>query len=285
MSTLGKILVVLVLIFSVAFAMMAATGYATRANWQQKYRDEVKARKEAELAKAAAEKKSADDLEAKRDAETKLRQTQDRLENEIRRLQGDVAEARKSEELARGAKEKTDALLQVAQENEKAQRAEAERLRKALMEAEKARDESDRKQIALKDELADLNQKFEAMKKHAQDVSKLLEERTTVLEQHGLPLKLEDVRAETRAVAPEKKVQGLIKRVDQEGRYVLISIGSDDELKKGHRLIVYRREPEPLFVGKIEAIDVKPDEAVCKIIPSLLKHPIRTGDHVETESR
>lgn len=60
---------------------------------------------------------------------------------------------------------------------------------------------------------------------------------------------------------------------------VEISIGSDDGLRKGHRLDVYR---ESTYLGRVAVRRTAPDRAVAEIIPAFHKGQIRKGDVVRT---
>jgi uncharacterized protein YqfB (UPF0267 family) len=71
-------------------------------------------------------------------------------------------------------------------------------------------------------------------------------------------------------------------KVDNQGKLVEISIGSDDGLRKGHRLHVYRVKPQGKFVCTIEITNVDPDQAVARIIPNLKQGNPQEGDLVAT---
>jgi hypothetical protein len=63
--------------------------------------------------------------------------------------------------------------------------------------------------------------------------------------------------------------------------YLEISIGSDDGLRKGHKLEVYRGRS---YLGRIEIREVAPDRAVAVILKDYRKGPIKKGDKVATKS-
>lgn len=77
---------------------------------------------------------------------------------------------------------------------------------------------------------------------------------------------------------PPEDVQGLVKEVLGKERLVSITIGSDDGISKGHTLEVYRLDPEPEYVGIIKIEEVRPDEAVGRIIRE--RRPIQPKDRV-----
>ncbi len=68
--------------------------------------------------------------------------------------------------------------------------------------------------------------------------------------------------------------------------FVEISIGSDDGLKKGHKLQLYRQQPEPQkrkLLGRIEIMLVSPDRAVGKLIEAQPNLKVQKGDRVATK--
>jgi hypothetical protein len=79
---------------------------------------------------------------------------------------------------------------------------------------------------------------------------------------------------------PSAAVQGVVVEV-QDGGSVVISIGSDDGLKIGNRLHVYRSLGDHgIYVGQIEIVQAKPDTATCKIVG--LQDTVRKGDRIVT---
>ena len=60
-----------------------------------------------------------------------------------------------------------------------------------------------------------------------------------------------------------------------------ISLGSDDGLRKGHRLEVYRIQGgQGIYVGRIEVMKTTPNKSVCKEIPEFKKRDVQKGDRV-----
>ena len=59
-----------------------------------------------------------------------------------------------------------------------------------------------------------------------------------------------------------------------------ISIGSDDGLRVGHTLEVYRNNS---YLGRVVVRRTEPDRAVVEILPEYRKGTIRKGDRVATK--
>jgi hypothetical protein len=77
---------------------------------------------------------------------------------------------------------------------------------------------------------------------------------------------------------PAEDVEGSVKKADPSG-YVTVSVGSDAGLSKGNTLEVYRLKPTPSYVGTIEILDVRPNEAVARPV-GRLRGVIQVGDQV-----
>ena len=67
------------------------------------------------------------------------------------------------------------------------------------------------------------------------------------------------------------------------GGLVEISIGANHGLRRGHRLVVYRRsapDARSVYAGRIEVIKTAADTSVCRIEHALAKSPVQEGDRV-----
>ena len=80
---------------------------------------------------------------------------------------------------------------------------------------------------------------------------------------------------------PAEDVEGVVKSTDSQSGYITVSIGSDAGLNKGDTLEVYRLKPEAAYLGTIEIIAVRADQAVAKPI-SRLHGTIQVGDRVSS---
>ncbi|MBY0524601.1 MAG: hypothetical protein K2R98_14450 [Gemmataceae bacterium] len=78
-------------------------------------------------------------------------------------------------------------------------------------------------------------------------------------------------------VPPPEDVAGSIKSVGQD-RLITIDVGSDSGLNKGNTLDVYRLKPSLTFLGVIRILEVRPAQAVGKLV--LRTGEIEVGDYV-----
>jgi TolA-binding protein len=77
------------------------------------------------------------------------------------------------------------------------------------------------------------------------------------------------------------KVNGVIRAI--QGEMIEISLGSDDGLKKGHRLDVYRIvNDQGIYVGRIELIKTGATESVGRMLSEVKKKEPQKGDRVAT---
>jgi hypothetical protein len=81
---------------------------------------------------------------------------------------------------------------------------------------------------------------------------------------------------------PPEGVEGTVKKVDEASGLVMISLGSDAGLMKGHTLEVFRLGTNPKeakYLGTVKVVEVSPTEAVCQPT-GRLADKAKVGDHV-----
>jgi len=65
-----------------------------------------------------------------------------------------------------------------------------------------------------------------------------------------------------------------------------ISVGSDDGVKKGHTLDVFRvTDKGAKYVGRIVVMKTSYDRAACRVDPKFQKLPLQRGDRVKPARR
>jgi hypothetical protein len=96
---------------------------------------------------------------------------------------------------------------------------------------------------------------------------------------HGDALADRSVAAKVGKNPPVADVEGVITKVDSETGLVVISIGSDAGLQKGHTLEVFRlKPPEAKYLGTLRLMEVRPSESVGKMEGN--KEAAQVGDRV-----
>ncbi len=292
MNLVGKIFVVLIFVMSVVFMSLAMMVYATHRNWREVVElppDSPKlgqAGKEIGLKFQLREiKKQNDDLRnqletlkkdiareraAKVQSLTKLETEKDELIKERRDLQAGYADLEK-------AKRNAVAAMNATQKVAADYRMELEKLRSDILQARQDRDAHFKEVVRLTDELHQAVNEKEQLRKRAQDVSKDLAKAREALRYFDI-----DEDSDYKSKTPPR-VDGVVLAVPGD-KLVEISIGSDDGLRKGHRLEVYRVSGESsTYVGRIEVVKTSPARSVCKIDPKYQNSQVREGDRVAAE--
>jgi hypothetical protein len=286
MNLLGKILTVLIFVMCLVFATMAVMVYATHTNWR-----EVVMRQEAsmgqprglkfQLADAEAEKANLqaqlEQLQKDLDAEKLAKQTQvAALETKIDGLAGEQEKREKEiQELNKSTAEAV-ATMKTTQDTLAALRTEVGTLRDNIRKAQQDRDESFKKAVALADESHQLQNEQKRLESRLGDLTIDRNRMRDLLRANNV-----DPAGDPAGTLP--KVEGNVTAMVQGGT-LEISIGSDDGLKKGHHLEVYRSGAgQSAYLGRVEVVRTAPDKAVCKIMPEFRKGAIQAGDRVTSK--
>jgi predicted phage tail protein len=285
MNLVGKIFVVLILVFSLFFMGLAVTIYAMHKNWKDEIERPQTAVKPGEplglkpqLAQAQAQV-------------TDLQRQVDNLRNALSR-----EEASKRQQLAKLEAEKTQLRSEHTQlVNEQAlltqgerQAVEAAKANQAMLDAKLS--EIDTLRAEIKQAYADRDAHFKEVVAKTDELNKLLGEKERLAASHSV---LAEQVAKAKLVLDSRgldinepvngppKVDGIVLKSSRSG-LVEISLGSDEGLRKGHQLVVYRNGGK--YVGKIEVIETRADRSVAKVMPDpeFRQSPILKEDRVAT---
>jgi cell division protein FtsL len=265
MTVLGKILVIVNLVFSLVTGFLIVMVYATRTNWHTAYAKVVAERQTVE----AASQKVRDDAESTRKGyEAQIAA----LKQEVDQLKGDLAgvtteSTRRQTEIGKHA---TRAQVAGANSND------------AVTETKRLREEVEK----LQDDVGQRDQKVHEYEKTVKDLTdkKVLAElayksehdRNTGLLDQVANLSRDLERAKTRGGSgggsssetvvrkPPEDVKGRVLDVDPKTGLVTISLGSDAGIAKGQTLEVYRTWPEAKYLGTVQILDANHHEAVAR---------------------
>jgi phosphoglycolate phosphatase-like HAD superfamily hydrolase len=290
MNLVGKIFVVLIFVMSLVFMSFAVAVYATHRNWREVVllpREQVVPGKEIGLkfqldeakVKNDGFKNELDKVTRERDAEKTARiDAVAKLENELKvrtkernDRDRDLAALVQSERNAVAAMNATQAEIAIAEK-------ERSKLRTEVLQAQKDRDAHFKEVQRLLDELHQAaNDKVQLQNRLttlAQDLAKAKE-----------ALRYYDINenSDYKAKAPPR-VDGVILATPGDG-LVEVSLGSDDGLRKGHQLEVYRISGgASTYVGRIEVVKTAPNLSVCKLAPNFPQNSnIMKGDRVASK--
>jgi hypothetical protein len=291
LSTLTKVLIVLLTISSIFLCGIVVTYVANAENYKQKYEDQNNSYQSAKRNESNAKTQLNSTIEEKNREAEKLKASIASLEEKNNKLMADLANAQR---------EKDDAVRQVnnAVSVVKDFSATIENNQKLLKDALAERDAKEIERIKLDKELKDTTASLMenmAIVKQLQDESKrLLEEKTSLqnkldqyLRQYG------KIIAEPSPVTPEKgavslappvkniDLNGSITEVDLKNLLAEISIGSADGVTEGMRFHLTRGDR---FICDLVVLDVLPDKAVgwLDLIQEQAENQPQINDRVST---
>ncbi len=152
---------------------------------------------------------------------------------------------------------------------------ELDKQRTAALEAQQDRDKIFKDLVQKDDELNQAKNELEQLQKRNKDVAADLAKYKELARWIGAP----DPNSDYKSKVPPQ-VDGIVTATPGAG-LVEISLGSDQGLRKGHRLEVYRMGAgQNVYVGRIEVLRAGTTASVCKIDPKYQNSNITVGDRV-----
>lgn len=281
MTFVGKILVVFQLVLSICFMAFAGAVFTAQTNWKVKSETAQK-----DLDKARADAKTKEDNLRQEVAALTAARDQEKIRAEGAEAQRDNVMQNLAQQKKANATLETELgsqriQAQIASEGEK-QRMEEARVQRGenktlhdsreelLVKTRELQDQNFVSQITLKS----LNEKHERTLQRTAALEKLLQQNNINI----------DPRTMVTKEPPPTTVEGKVvetRRLDNSGtEFVEISIGTDDDIRKGHELFVYRTQGEAKYLGRIRITNVWPDKAVGTVVEKNKNGTIKKGDNV-----
>ena len=276
MNLVGKIFVGIIALLSVVCLTLSVVSYASHRNWKEESakKDEQIKKLEGEKAAMAAEKTS---LEvAKAEADKNYEQIVKALDSKTSAMAAENQELKtKNEQLETDLQARVDAI-NTNGETINALNQQIELTTQDLATAQQLRASYLRDLAQTMANLHDLAGLYGNVQDQNADLTQAHDEVLEVLQKHNL---VADPSAY--AELPKVAVRGTIEVV-QEGPSGLISvsIGSDDGLSKGNQLHVRRGD---VYLGKVEAVTVEPNRAICKVLGEYRQGTMLEGDEVYSQ--
>jgi len=285
-NTLSKVFVVINLVFAAFFCAFTLTLYSKRVDYKDKLRTE----------------------EFKHE-ETRTRLTEDikNLKTDNTRLQGEVDRAKAA---YAGLKEDNEKTLQnyknaqiSYQEEQEERRLLTDRIEASTLELDRRYQHIERMhriiltqqkalEIAKANMRSAINEKMEmenennnsrqrlvASQKEKARLEKDLHHNSWVIQ------KLQDAGVPVQDIVfgagdqPDVDIHGKVLAVRPKVNLVMVSVGSDQKVKKGYRFTVYR---EDRYIGKIEVEQVFDNMCSARILSPWTKEKVKEGDDVST---
>jgi len=279
MTFVGKILVIVIMAFSLLFLGISTVVFTTSKNWRvesaakQKSLDEVKRKLNDAQAQSEAAKKGFEDAKATFDQAKKV------LDNRLNGLQDENNRNATQITAVRGQLQVAVQTAKSTLDEVEAKRLETNLLRDQKAAVEKQANEFKLHQADLNDRIRDLERGLDTATKNNADLRERVAKFSVLLRQNGLS----DDISQIKGLESPPPVVGEVKRVDSTNRRVEVTIGSDDGLVIGHELSLYRVSPRPEYLARVSVVAVDPDQAVCKVIGNTYQgKKIKEGDIVSS---
>lgn len=282
MTFVGKILVIVIMVFSLIFLAFSTVVFVTEVNWKKQVTDLNDTKKKLEdekrrlTAEVSTQKANLDQAKnAAEKAEKGFRDSIKTLTDDNNRRQTEITGQRTSVETALQEVKK-------AQDEAEARISESNVLRQNLQTVQNQRDEFLLQKTDLNQQIVILKRELEV----AQNNNKGLRDRVAALSNQAIKNGLRTDVSLSGTIPQPPDVEGEVLRIDPRGTTIEISIGKDDGLIEGHELVVYRTKPTPEYIGKVKILSVDPDQAVAKVIGTTYHgKKIQEGDSVSTKVR
>jgi len=278
MTTLGKILVFINLLFSLLTGALIIMAFTTRTNWAQGYAEKAaeveQERKRYDLRDQAIKELEKEKTEQLTAAENALKELKTKLDHSEKARDDAVAKVNEADKQVAALNARVGQVLAASE----SMKTEIKIIDERLL-AEQARvlqlglDNKKYKAEAIK-ATTDLQT---ALERNEQLLAKLVES----------DRKLGALEGDTAAKAgreaknpPPDDIRGRVTASDDASGYITINLGSDNGLNKGNTLEVYRLKPRPTYVGTFRVYDVRPNEAVGKLMSAGPRGKVLKDDEV-----
>jgi uncharacterized protein YlxW (UPF0749 family) len=279
MTQVGKILVLVIMAFSLIFLGISTMVFVTSKNWKDataKKDAEVKKIKgelQTEQAKLAEAKKNLEDAQAAATTATKaLNSRLQALEDQNKRDLAQIQQVR--QDLAVATQSARSSLEEVD-----SRRKETVLLREQKSSVEKQANEYQLRQAELNDRIRELERMLDTATKNNTDLRERVAKYTTLLTKAGMNTDI----AQIKGLEAPPPVTGEVTKADPTNKRFEISIGADDGLVIGHELFFYRTKPRAEYLGKGQIIAVDPDQAVVRVLGTTVQgKKIKEGDVVSS---
>lgn len=272
MNFLGKILVVLIFIMSIFFMSFSFMVFMTQTSWKEKadaaqtqLRDARNAASQQEAKIKSLQTLRASENAARTNAiallEARLASSNQQMQDMNRQLV-----SLRDQQAAQGA-QVTGSLETLNTEREK-----VEALRLAMKKSQSERDQMFNEVVDLKSQVLELEAVRQRLAAREGNLLNQVSRQAAVLRANDL-----NENDDISNVAPPR--DGQIRQVDAKNKYVVISLGSDDGMRRGHMVNVHRSEK---FVARVQLTKTHPDRSIGRVLDDFRKDAVRSGDSVRT---
>ncbi len=280
MTFVGKILVIVIMAFSLFFLALSTVVLTASTNWKSAYEKQSEASNKLQG--------QIQDLTTQLGArETELTQEQQLRQSETDSLNSQIAEINNEIEQVRAELSGSLTEKEVAQRtaenlaaDAQARAQEAEELRELLLAATKQANDLTAAQTERDEQISNITRQLQTAEETNGDLRELLQSYRNFLQSRGLPSDPDRVRIAAEGVIVSPDITGRVLRVASQNDLLEFSLGDDDGVKMGQEYYVYRTGAESRYVGKVRVTGTDPDRSVAEVIDRYLGSKVREGDYV-----
>ena len=291
MSTLTKVLIVLLTISSIFLCGIVVTYVANADNYRQQYQSQNNSFLAAKRNEDNAKTQLNNTIEEKNREAEKLGEQIASLEEQINKLKGDLANAGRERD---DAVRKVNNWMTIVKDFSVTVEKNQQLVKDALAERDTKEAELIKQGKELKDTTAALMENMAIVRQLQEGSKRLLEEKTELqnkldqyLRQYGkviaAPSPVTPMREAVRVAPPTKDIDltGMITEVDLKNLLAEISIGAAEGVKAGMRFHLTRDDK---FICDIVILDVWPEKAVgwLELLQEQPKNQPKINDKVST---
>jgi len=293
MNTLGKMLVILNLLFALLTGAFLAVDYASRTQWKEAaeaYKDEL----------AALRSNTEGDARRKQELARENEKLRGEMDAVVINSKGALTQMKlENEKLAQQGREQK-AVAELAILNQQKAIEETKRLQGEVVLLLDTVKNREAEIVGYQTKITDVTQRYTAKENEAATANARAQQLFLQLKEKEIYIaKLTAGQGDARVAVnvpvrdpnfvnpPPVNVRGLIQQIDREDRtLVQISLGSDAGVQKDHTLEVYRLSPSPQYLGRLRILEAHPNLAIGRVVrpagmansPALLE-----GDQVATK--
>lgn len=280
-NVVGKTLIVLQLIFSICFMCFAGASFAFHASWKKKALDEMAKRADAEKnyenSKTLRNEEATTAAKSLQDMTTRAQTAEAKVAN----LDRSLLQAQAALANAEQQRDKHLADLIVAQQEAQSRIAETTDSRSEIKRLRDQINEGIAIQRSLEDQLLEKQGQLESAEERQEKNLTQIADLRAKLRFHKVD---PDDPLGGIAPPPLEKVSGVVtaarKNDSRTAEHVTVSVGSDDNIEKNMKLVVFRGAK---FICELEVTEVFPDVAVGRVIEQTRNGNIERGDNVTTK--
>ena len=280
MNLIGKIFVAVILLLSVVFMILAMATYSTHKNWRTAHAA-LKADNDRLTAQLRQQESAAELMESE------LQLQIDVANQLVRNLQSErQALLSRNEDIQTEInnlnQERRDATAAVSSTQANAERLANQNvgLQQDVIASQQAADRAFQRTVEATSALHDTEVKLQNQQQLAAQLTEQVAGMTLAMREAGV-----DPATRVGDVVP--RVGGYVSLVRRRAgdETIEITIGSDDGLKRGHTVEVFRTSDtsgQSKYLGRAVVLSTNGDKAYARIVPELKKARIQEGDRVAT---